>query len=292
MDYLLYLCFRLSVLFLAWMPFWLMYLFSDLIYFLLHTVFKYRLPVVQHNIKQAFPNIGTKERQILIKRFYRNLCDVIIEGLKGLTMSASQLQKRYRFLNPELTDALARRGQSVLLVGGHFANWEWGVLSANLWLQHQVVGIYKPIRNPYIDRYFNQRRQNWGLQLSTMQGTGRAIIQHRNQPTAFVLIADQTPSNLSAAYWLPFFNIETPFFPGLEKIARKTAYPVYYFDIRRVRRGYYEVTFSELNEDPGATEALQITRQFARKLEAHVEAAPDQWLWSHKRWKHQRSTTL
>ncbi|MEN0003862.1 MAG: lysophospholipid acyltransferase family protein [Bacteroidota bacterium] len=291
MNLLAYICFRTFVSIFAVSPFWLLYWFSDGLFFLFYKVFAYRYQVVLDNLKIAFPEKSEEERKEIAKVFYQNLCDVILESIKGLSLSKSELMERYKYTNASVFDRQLASNQSVFVAGGHFANWEWGVLSFSLWMQHQVVGVYKPIKNVYIDRYFNQKRQQWGLTLSSMQHIGRTIIKQRNTPTAFVFIADQTPSNLYTAQWLPFLGQDTPFFPGLDKIAQKTNYPVYYFDIQRVKRGFYEVTFSPIELAPADQLPEQVSSKYIKHLERSIKTNPPLWLWSHRRWKHQRSTT-
>ena len=99
---------------------------------------------------------------------------------------------------------------------------------------------------------------------------------------------DQRPFNNSNAYWHPFLNQDTPFHKGYEQIARKFNIPVVYTDIRRVRRGYYTVHYILLSGEPAATEEGYIVGLFIKTLEGIIRQKPEDWLWSHHRWKHSR----
>lgn len=221
----------------------------------------------------------------LASQFYRHFSDILLESVKGLTLKKTELQRRFIYRNPEIFQPIFEENQSAILLGSHYGNWEWGVLSFPLNVQHQVVGVYKPLKNKALDNYLNSLRMQWGLQLTEMKQAGRAVARQKNKPTIFVLIADQTPFDMPYAHWANFLNQDTPFLHGMDKLARQTGYPVFYFEIERVKRGFYEVTFSPLCEAKKDLAEGEITQVFAEKLEATIRKAPANWLWSHRRWK-------
>ena len=270
---------------------WLIHLFSDGLYILLFRLAKYRLQVVLSNLDLAFPEKTAKEKKVIAQGFYHNLCDTMLETLKGLTLSEQELRSRFVYLNAEIFDQDFQQNQSVLVLGGHFANWEWGVTSFNLNIQHQAVGVYKPIKNKAFEKIFNQYRIQWGLKLAKMSQAGRALIKYMNAPAAFVFIMDQSPSDLIHAHWVDFFNQPTAFHHGVDKIARKTGLPVYYYDIRRVKRGYYEVSFKKIAPQQANLLEGDLTKLYAQALEKSIRKDPENWLWSHRRWKRSPSTS-
>lgn len=292
MKYLEYLALRFLTFIIQISPFWLIYRLSDLMVILLHRVIRYRYNVIEDNIIQSFPEKSKKEIQTIIKAFYRNLCDVVLETFKGMTMPKKVLMDRYRFTNPEILDDLFNANIPVLMLGGHVTNWEWGVLSAHIWPKHEGIGIYKPLKNKYTDAFFKKTRGQWGLELASMRETREALEKQRKVPGAFYFIADQTPSNLKTAHWVSFFNRETAFLSGVDRIARATGLPVYYFDIRRIGRGRYELDFDVICLKPKETQEGGISQLFASRLEQSIRRDPPAWLWSHKRWKHSKQLTM
>ncbi len=268
----------------AVLPFPLLYLLSDLACFLLAHVFRYREKVVFDNLQKSFPERPPAAIEALSQRYYAHLADLLLESIKGLTLPAAVFQRRFKYLNP----GIFPKGKSAILLGSHYGNWEWGVVSFPAAVRHQVVGIYKPLRHRRTEALLNRLRTRLGLHLAPMNHAGRAFVEFKGTPSIFVLIADQTPSDLPNAHWLPFLHQDTPFLHGADKLARQTGYPVFVFDIRRVKRGFYEVTFSELCAEPQATTEGEITRRFAEHLEASIRREPEHWLWSHRRWKHKR----
>ncbi len=269
-------------------PLQLLYSFSYVLFFCLSKVFRYRQKVVLANLQNSFPEKNKNNLKNLSKQFYRHFCDLLLESIKGLTLPKAELQLRFIYKNPEIFAPLFEKKQSAILLGSHYGNWEWGVLSFPLAVQHKVIGIFKPLKNRRLDSWLNYRRRRWGLHLTSMQQAGRAVIENRNQPCIFVLIADQTPSDVKNAHWLPFLNQDTPFLHGPDKLARQTGYPVFYFEIQRVKRGFYEVTFEEICPNPKEKKEGEITAAFAHCLEATIRKDPANWLWSHRRWKRKR----
>ena len=269
-------------------PFRLLYFLSDGLYFLMLKLFQYRFEVVVSNLRNSFPEKKPDAVRGIAKKFYRHFCDLLLESVKGLTLPKAELQRRFVYKNPEIFTPLFEKNESAILLGSHFGNWEWGVLSFPLAVRHRVIGIYKPLKNRYVDAWLNRLRKRWGLHLASMQQAGRAVIENRNQPCIFVLIADQTPSDMKNAHWLQFLNQDTPFLHGPGKLARQTGYPVFVFEIQRVKRGFYEVTFKELCPNPKEKKEGEITELFARQLETTIRRDPPNWLWSHRRWKRKR----
>ncbi len=271
-----------------YLPFPVLYVLSDFLYTLLYRVTKYRYAVITGNLRRAFPEKPEKEITGYTRKFYLNFADILLETLKGLGITERAILQRYQFLNPDLPDQDFNANQNIIILTSHHTNWEWAVLSVNLWLKHQVVGIYKPLKNKTVNTFFNQHRQKWGLELVSMAKTARAFAKKRETPAAFVFIADQTPSDIKNAHWVNFLNQETAFHHGMDKIARRTNYPVYLADIKRARRGYYEVTFSLLCREPAKLQEKDITILYANALEKIIRKDPANWLWSHRRWKRKR----
>jgi KDO2-lipid IV(A) lauroyltransferase len=279
---------KLMVRFFALVPFPVLYGLASLQHRLLSEVFQYRRKVILENLGKAFPDKGEAWAKATARQFYAHFSNLLLESLKGPSLGREELLRRYHYRNPEIFDSLFRQGRSAILLGSHTGNWEWGVLSFPLVVRHQVVGIYKPVRNKRLDSLLCRLRSRWGLRLFSMKTAGRAMALLRDEPCIYVLIADQTPSDLKNAHWLDFLHQDTPFLNGPDKLARQTNYPVFFFQISQLKPGYYEVDFRELCSNPADVPAGEITRLFAAALEDIIKARPEHWLWSHRRWKRKR----
>ncbi len=290
MKYVAYFFYRFFILLFSVMPFSVAYLLSDFAFLLVYYIFPYRKKVVISNLKSSFPDKSNKEINRIIRRFYRHLANILVESLKGLSMSKEQIIKRHKLVNPELMDAYYAKGQSVIGVTAHYGNWEWGAFSGGVQVKLGMVAFYKPITNKLIDDDMKRRRSQFNCKLASIRATFDTFKAEVNNNVAFLMAADQVPSNVKECYWLPFLNHpDTPWLHGPEKYARLYNLPVIYIDIQRVKRGYYELTLSTLVENPSELPNGEITAMYARKLEQIITAEPTYWLWSHRRWKRKRN---
>jgi len=273
----------------ALLPFPVLYLFSDLVYFLLYRVLGYRRKVVRENLVNSFPEKTEKEISEIEGRFYRYFCDLFLETFKTLTISKENMVKHCEFIPETLAvfNQLAEENQSFMIAMGHFGNWEWGGNTFSICCKHQLYVIYHPLTNKYFDGLTYRMRTRFGTRLIAMKDTLREMLKNRKDLTATAFISDQAPLP-DRAYWMDFLNQETPVFLGIEKIALKIRYPIVYITIRRVKRGYYRV-FAERIELPSTLQKTgTITEIHTRRLETDIRSQPENWLWTHRRWKHQR----
>lgn len=279
---------------LSYLPFWVLYGIADLLYYVLYYVVRYRRRVVRQNLTIAFPNRSEAERQQIERTFYRHLTDLFVEILKGLSISPEALSARCRLVNPELITQYTRKGQTVLVMTSHTCNWEWQSLRLGLEPGVQVDVIYKNIRNDFFDDLMFAIRSRFGILPVPQQQTIRELIKRRAIPKAVGLVADQAPEHIEMAYWSTFLGRPTDFYVGTEKLALSYGYPVVFVWMKRIRRGYYEIVFSDLAQPPYPSKAFsgEISERYVRALEHYIEQQPADWLWSHNRWKRSANTTL
>lgn len=269
-------------------PFRLLYLVSDFFAFFLHRVAGYRRKVVQQNLRACFPELSETRRKQIEHDVYRNLVDILVEGIKGFTMTREQFLKRHRVVNPEVIGPFLESGKSVIGVTAHYNNWEWGTCSASLQVPCNVVGFYKPLSNKLLDGVLRRSRARCGTTLASIRETSLTFARFNDRPTIFLMAADQNPGKPDQSVWVNFLGRETAFLHGPEKHSRANGFSVVYIHIVRKRRGWYELELEPLVDDPAALPYGEITCRYAARVEAAIRSNPSGWLWSHKRWKHQR----
>jgi len=270
------------------MPFRIMYVLSDLVFFLIYHVIGYRRKVVIANLKSSFPEKDESEIRLLTIKFYHHLCDISLESIKGFTMSKQELIRRHHIINPDLADHYFNSNISVIAVPGHYNNWEWGSLSPGLQIKYPVVAFYKPMSNKLVDAFVKKHRAKFNTRLASIRETSITFDELSAMQNAFIMAADQSPSNLEDSYWFDFLNQDTAWLHGPEKYARKYNWPVIYVDIQKVKRGFYKLELVLLTENPASLPDGEITRLYAQHVEKSIMQEPAYWLWSHKRWKHVR----
>jgi len=272
------------------LPFRLMYILSDFLYIVLYKWIGYRKVVVRNNLVNSFPEKTEKEILKIEKDFYRYFFYLSLEALKTLTISPENVKDRVNFDDNSIFRKFYEKNQSVIIVMGHFGNWELSGARFSLDSIHQLYVIYHPLNNEYFDGLMYKMRTRLGNKLYTMNGAYRGMVKNKNNVTATAFIADQTPSPIGA-YWTTFLNQDTPVFVGTAKIARKLDYPIIYITATRVKRGYYKLTSELLIEHPASLTENEISELHTKKLEKDIRENPEIWLWTHRRWKHKREST-
>lgn len=270
---------------LSLLPFWLLYILSDAIYIILYHIIGYRRDVVEDNLRNSFPEKSAAELKIIEKQYFRYLGDLMVETIKMITISESEVKRRMKAKNPELVSNYYRQGKSIIAAVAHYGNWELAAHAFSLIPEYEKVIVYKPLSNKIADAYYQKIRARFGATLVAMRGTLRKLAELKNQLTFTVLVSDQTPVQHEAQYFTEFLNQQTPVFLGVEKMALMFNSVVIYGDIRCIKRGYYEYTIVPLFENAKATALYEITNTHVKYLETMINKAPQYWLWSHRRWK-------
>ncbi len=266
------------------LPFRLVYILSDGFYFLFYHLIGYRKSVVRKNLDYAFPEKSKQEKLAIEKKFYRNLTDLILESLKGYTISKKEALKRFYFTNPELLKNFYRSGKNVIMTVGHIGNWELANAAVVEKFEHTPTVFYKPLSNEYIDKYLFQSRSRFGAQMIPIYNTALHFSEKRENPTAVYMVADQYSTGKKSKK-ARFFGKETVFLRGPEFYSTKYNLPVIYIDIKKAKRGHYQATLSILEDNPTQLKENELTQKYANRLEKSIRENPELWMWSHKRWK-------
>jgi Kdo2-lipid IVA lauroyltransferase/acyltransferase len=271
------------------LPLRFLYVLSDLLFLVLYYIISYRRKVVAENLRNSFPEKSVVELKRIEKKFYRHLADVISEILKLTHMSKKQSLKRMNIHNIELLDRLYAEGRDIVAVLGHYNNWEW-LKSLIFHTKYQTVSIYKPLVNKQFDNFLLNLRKREGMILTPMSVIVREIIEARKagRRSIYSFITDQTPPTGDIKYWTKFLNQDTPVYLGAEKIATKYDMAVVFFNVQKVRRGYYNYTAELLYEHTSGLHEHAVTERHVRRLEEIIREKPEYWIWSHRRWKHKK----
>ena len=290
MNYLEYLFLRSLYFLTSIIPFRILYVLSNLCAFLMQYIIRYRVDIVSGNLKNAFPEKSYNEINIIVRKFYKNLCDVTLESIRGYSLSPKQLMKRYQFLNPDEANKYYEEGRDIIIALSHYCNWEWGTQISGSVFKHKLVSLYKPLSNNYTDRYIRKLRMRRNMELLSIYDSKYIFRSKGNKPLAYFFVSDQNPGNIKKAIWIKFLKQDTACLNGPEHYARLFNLPVIYADIQRTERGYYTVEMQEICSKPDETLPGEITERYMRKLEGIIIKKPEDWLWSHRRWKLKRTT--
>ncbi len=276
---------------LALLPFCLLYKVADMVFFVIFYIIRYRRKVTFQNLQNSFPEKSTKELRAIEKKYYKNLSVIIVEFIKIEHISKEDVNKRMVIRNPEILADLYEQGKSVFIAIGHCGNWEWLGKKIALSTKHNAYAVMKPVHDPLFNDYMMKLRVRFhSPNLIEYKKTFRVLAKAKDTTNAVLIASDQTPTRGESNYWTSFLNQETSFFLGLEKISVALDYVVLFFDIQRTKRGFYEITIMPITLTPKEEKPFEITNKYVQLLEAAIKRNPDNWLWSHRRWKHKRTS--
>jgi KDO2-lipid IV(A) lauroyltransferase len=268
-------------------PFWVLYILSDVFFFLNYYFIGYRRTTIKNNLKNSFPDKSKKELRKIEKEFYRNFSDYMVETIKLFDLNKKALEKIHTHENQEVLHESKRNKKNVILLAGHFFNWEYYVGTGNELPQDYLFAVYKHVSNPFWNNKITELRQRFRTNAVEYHQAPRHILNQPNDGNSiYLFISDQSPFKEDIHYTLTFLNQETPVFNGFDKIARKKNYDVIFLDTKKVKRNHYHTKFVKINPKKEVFEENEITTTFFKMVEENIKRQPSNWLWSHKRWKY------
>ncbi|MDR3219894.1 MAG: lysophospholipid acyltransferase family protein [Dysgonamonadaceae bacterium] len=275
---------------LALLPLKLLYCFSDIMYFILYHFIRYRRKLVRKNLLNAFPEKKAEAILAIEKSFYHHFCDYFFETIKLLNISDSRMKRHFAFKNEDLLQYFLKEGKPVILLLGHYGNWEW-VTSITLWIKadnNTVIGqIYRPLKSKVSDLFFLRLRSCFHSVGFNKYEIYREIVKMRKAGKNWLLgfMSDQKPSADKTQHWVRFLNQDTAVLTGTEKIAKHTHAVVCYLDITCVKRSYYEGKVKLITDNPTEMPDFEITERYMDFMEKTILRNPAGYLWTHNRWK-------
>lgn len=271
------------------LPFRLFYWLSDFVYFIVYYIIGYRKKTVRENLVLALPHLSEHERLVIEKKSYQHLCDMFMEMIKTMTISSEEMNKRFVITNLDVIKEYEKKGKSIMLIASHYASWEW-LITLNQKLSFQGVGVYKKLANKYFDKLVRDIRSKYNTELVPTYKTIPLIAHNQKNGIQCVygLASDQSPKLDRIFHWDSFMGVEVPVHTGPEMLAKKYDMTVVFAKVKKVKRGYYELTIIPVSDDPNAVPDFGITHTFIKEVEKQIKEAPEYYFWTHKRWKHRK----
>ena len=271
----------------AWLPLGILYILSDIAYLIIYYLVRYRRDTVRYNLELVFGKENRKHTAAIEKRFYRHLCDCIVETVKLLHISDREIDSRVEVTNGEYIDNIIRSGHSVVLFLGHYGNWEWVQAIIHHFKEPLVGGqVYQPLHDKVMDRVMLRIRSRFGLECIERKHAVRRLINIVNGGELFVIgfISDQRPSPKGPQGRTHFLGQDTTFITGGEKLGNHVNAEFVYLRMEKTSRGHYRLTFCPIVPIPDDNGENPYACGFMKMLEDTIHKAPEYWLWSHKRW--------
>lgn len=285
----IYYCLFIIVKVLSFLPFGVLYVLSDIFYYPLYYVIRYRRHTVRRNLTESFPDKGLDEIIQIEKKFYRFFMDMVFESIKLLSASKEEIGRRMQFVNIDKVNQLLGEGRSVSAFLGHYGNWEWlSTTSLHTIKEAEIVLIYHKLRSKPMDRLIKKLRQRAGSVCIDMYQTVRFMAEAKADRKSCMIgfIADQSPKKREVKHFLRFLNHNVPVLTGTEKATKHFGYEALFASMKRIKRGYYQCTFHTLHDDPKSLPDFELTSLYYKRLEQEIEETPELYLWTHNRFKH------
>lgn len=272
---------------LSFLPFSILFILSDIIYFILNRLYAYRKTTIDINLMNAFPHKRSQELWYIRSKYYHYLSDLLVETIKSFSISQQELKHRIQIHHEsyELLRTQEKKGKHIFIVLGHYGNWEWTSLLAGLKTNLPFYALYAPSKNKTFDALLQKNRARFGAQLIATNQIKTLYTHLQKQPSMVAFLADQTPVDTENAYWTKFMSLNTPFHKGFNTLAIRTDAIVLYASIQKINRGYYEVHLKPITKQASQTTENEIAEKYVRLLETDIQHRPEYWLWSHRRWK-------
>lgn len=250
-------------------------------------VFGLRRDVIRGNLARSFPEWSPEQLLAVEREFARRQGEFLAELLYTPRVDAESMRARMVLANGDVL-AAATPARPAVVIGAHHCNSEWGMQRLSLEFGAQLVGLYKPIRNPRVDAWFRHLRSRFGSRLIPAKSVLMELARRRDA-SCIGLIADQAPTTSPDKHWTTFLGQDTAFYMGPELLGRALRGQAFLARMQRLARGRYVLEFVPLNAPGERLPPGEVTERYARALEAWIRDDPAGWWWSHKRWKLKRS---
>ncbi|NMR32928.1 lipid A biosynthesis acyltransferase [Chryseobacterium aquaticum] len=272
------------------MPLKILYIFSDIIFFLNYYFVGYRKKIITQNLKNSFPEKSPKEIAEIRKKFYLNFSDYLAETVKSFTMSKTETRVRMQHINQHLFHEAKQEGKNIILLAGHVFNWEWMNALATVVPQNNCHPVYRKVNSEFWEKQMKKVRSKFGNQALEANEVIMNIFRSKNDgDSIYLFVADQTPHSSHVNYGLEFLNQRTPAFIGYDKLATRMDFVFLYTEMKKVKRGHYQINYSRIEPDGEKFVNNEVVKKFHKLLENTIKKRPDNYLWSHRKWKYQDS---
>ncbi len=248
---------------------------------------KNRRNITTDNLKLAFPYKSLREIKLIARKSFENLGITFLEVSALKHISKEDLKKIIILKNYELINNALEKGNGLIMLSGHFANWEYLALAAGVYSNAPITVVVKKQKNNYIDEEVNRNRTKFGNKVVDMKKAARELIKALRTNQAVALLADQA-ARADKDILVDFFGYEAITFEAPAELALKFNTPIVLaFPIRQDDFTYIaelkELDFSDLSYSKESVREL--TQRHVKLLEEQIKDAPHLWAWQHRRWK-------
>lgn len=239
--------------------------------------------MIYTNLRLVFPDKDLEFYVEISRKYYGHLSRILAEMIQLGWMSKKKLVNQVQISNPEIFNEYTSQEKKVILLCGHFGNWEYAGLFLGLHSTHPFYVAFKPLSNKYFDQWYRKTRNKWG---NKTVATGLVYQEFKKVSggATLCLVADQTPPSAQDKMFT-FFGHNTYFHSGAETMAKRLNAVVFYGNMYPISGGKYHIEIELLHSNAASCSEGELMNKYIQKLEESIKSVPENWLWSHRRWK-------
>ena len=239
--------------------------------------------IIYSNIKKAMPYIDDKDLKLISKKMWNNYGRIFAEYIFLREFRKGKLQSNIEVEGQEILSKIKKKNQQVVFISGHLSNFE---LMA-MFLEKNGIklsAVYRPLNNIFLNIIMERIRKKYICRYQIKKGIGglkNLIKLHKNNFSTALMI-DQRVSEgiLSNFFQKPAFTTTIP-----AQIVKKFNTPIVPIYIERLKGIKFKIIIHEPLTFPIETTIQKITDDLNLVLEKMVLKKPEQWIWTHNRWK-------
>jgi KDO2-lipid IV(A) lauroyltransferase len=240
------------------------------------------------NLKHAFPEKDISELKVIAYKSLKNFFLTIMESLYTPKLSADKLASMIELEDSEVLNNYMSQGSGKIILSAHFGNWEYLGHFVGINFKIKVPAIVKKMRNPLTDKYFVESRNQYSLYTLYMDKNIKEIYKVLIAGQPIVMLADQSAPR--EALYVKFFNRWATVFQGPAVFALKCKATMRMLLCIRNENNTFKIIHEEIKtedlKEPSQDNIYELTKRHVEVLEKYIRKYPEQWLWSHRRWKH------
>jgi len=239
--------------------------------------------LISSNIKKAIPNINSKDLKKISRLMWNNYGRIFAEYVFIKSFRSGKLNSRISVEGQDILDEIKKNNQQVVFISGHFSNFELMAMHLEK-TGIKLSAIYRPLNNIFLNIIMENIRKKYICKNQIKKGIGgiKKIIQLKKQNYSTALMIDQ---RVSEGIKSNFFNSPALTTTIPAQLVKKFKIPIVPIFIERVNNLNFKITIRKPVNFTDTDSIEKITDNLNKILETMILHKPEQWIWSHNRWK-------
>ena len=239
--------------------------------------------LIHSNIKRAIPDINLQDINKLTKLMWNNYGRVFAEYIFIKDFRSGKIDSTVEIIGQETLDEIKKINKPVVFISGHFSNFELMAMHLEK-AGIELSAIYRPLNNIFLNKIIEKIRKNYICKNQIKKGIGgmKKLISLKKNNYSTALMIDQ---RVSEGIKADFFNQEALTTTIPAQLVKRFDIPVVPIFIERINGINFKITINKPLNFSKETSIKDITIELNQILEKMIISNPEQWIWSHNRWK-------